>query len=95
MGSFDIQDKDVETVRNALINHMGAVHKMVDDGTQLFFERYRRKTYVTPRSYLGFIGTRRHQRPAASLLLPALTSGGPVRMHCALAAAAPHSSVAG
>ena len=58
MGLFEIQDKDAETVRNALINHMGSVHKMVDDGTQLFFERYRRKTYVTPRSYLGFIGTR-------------------------------------
>ena len=28
---------------------------MVDDGTALFFERYRRKTHVTPRSYLGFI----------------------------------------
>ena len=28
---------------------------MVDDGCELFFERFRRKTYVTPRSYLGFI----------------------------------------
>ena len=55
MGSFEIQDEDADAVRGNLINHMGKVHKMVDDGCQLFFERYRRKTYVTPRSYLGFI----------------------------------------
>jgi hypothetical protein len=28
---------------------------MVDDGCNLFFERFRRCTYVTPRSYFGFI----------------------------------------
>ena len=55
MGSFAIEDENAETVRSALINHMGKVHKMVDDSTQLFFERFRRRTYVTPRSYLGFI----------------------------------------
>ena len=55
MGSFEIQDENADVVRNALIDHMGKVHKMVDDGTALFFERYRRKTYVTPRSYLSFV----------------------------------------
>ena len=55
MGKFDIQDENAETVRTNLINHMGKVHKMVDDSTQVFFEKYRRRTYVTPRSYLGFI----------------------------------------
>ena len=55
MGKFDIQDEKADEVRAALINHMGAVHRMVSDGTDLFFERYRRRTYVTPRSYLGFI----------------------------------------
>ena len=55
MGKFNIQDENAEVVRNSLINHMGKVHKMVDDGCNLFFERFRRRTYVTPRSYLGFI----------------------------------------
>ena len=55
MGKFNIQDENAEVVRNSLINHMGKVHKMVDDGRNLFFERFRRRTYVTPRSYLGFI----------------------------------------
>jgi len=55
MGKFDIQDENAETVRAALIQHMGKVHKMVDDGCDLFFERFRRRTYVTPKSYLSFI----------------------------------------
>jgi dynein heavy chain, axonemal len=55
MGKFNIQDENAEVVRNSLIKHMGKVHKMVDDGCNLFFERFRRCTYVTPRSYFGFI----------------------------------------
>jgi len=66
MGKFNIQDENAEVVRNSLINHMGKVHKMVDDGCNLFFERFRRRTYVTPRSYLGFINRGRAERPAAA-----------------------------
>ena len=55
MGSFDIKDENAAVVRVALIGHMGKVHEMVGDSTNLFFDKYRRRTYVTPRSYLGFI----------------------------------------
>ena len=55
MGTFEIEDADADTVRASLIGHMGSVHKMVSDSTEDFFEKYRRRTYVTPRSYLGFI----------------------------------------
>ena len=40
MGKFDIQDEAADTVRANLINHMGKVHKMVDDGTQLVSPRH-------------------------------------------------------
>ena len=56
MSSFEIQDEAADTVRESLIEHMAQVHVMVSDATDEFFERFRRRTYVTPRSYLGFIG---------------------------------------
>jgi dynein heavy chain len=34
---------------------MGQVHNMVTDVCELYFGQYRRRTYVTPKSYLSFI----------------------------------------
>eukprot|EP00966_Prymnesium_polylepis_P080457 1864171-Prymnesium_polylepis.1 len=55
MGTFEIQDEQADVVREALISHMANVHVMVSGACDEFFDRYRRRTYVTPRSYLGFI----------------------------------------
>jgi len=54
IGSFDRLQGDAQ-VRGKLIKHMAAVHAGMNDACEDFFERYRRKTYVTPKSYLGFI----------------------------------------
>ena len=42
-------------VKQGLMNHMGNVHKIVQDATLDYFEKYRRNVYVTPKSYLSFI----------------------------------------
>ena len=34
---------------------MGQVHNMVTDVCELYFSQFRRRTYVTPKSYLSFI----------------------------------------
>jgi len=54
IGSFDALQGDA-AVRGKLIKHMAAVQAGMNDACEQFFERYRRKTYVTPKSYLGFI----------------------------------------
>ena len=35
---------------------MGAVHLLVDDVCTQYFKRMRRQVFVTPKSYLAFIG---------------------------------------
>lgn len=50
---FKIDNK--KDVKEALIVHMGKVHKMVDEVCQIYFQQMRRHVYVTPKSYLSFI----------------------------------------
>jgi dynein heavy chain len=52
---FNELDTDEDT-KIELQNHMGAVHLMVDDICGLYMKRMRRQVYVTPKSFLGFIG---------------------------------------
>jgi len=54
IGSFDRLQGDA-SVRGKLIKHMAAVQAGMTGACEEFFERYRRNTYVTPKSYLGFI----------------------------------------
>lgn len=51
--SFPIEN--TQTVKDALIVHMGKVHNMVTEVCQLYFQQMRRYVYVTPKSYLSFI----------------------------------------
>lgn len=39
----------------ALIEHICGVHEGVNLQTNTYFDKYRRRTYVTPKSYLSFI----------------------------------------
>lgn len=50
---FKIDNK--KDVKEALIIHMGKVHKMVDEVCAIYFQQMRRHVYVTPKSYLSFI----------------------------------------
>jgi dynein heavy chain, axonemal len=45
-----------EEVKEELQNHMGYVHIMVQDICVTYLKRMRRNIYVTPKSYLSFIG---------------------------------------
>ena len=54
IGSFDRLQGD-SSVRSKLIRHMAAVHAGMTGACEDFFSRYRRNTYVTPKSFLGFI----------------------------------------
>jgi hypothetical protein len=54
IGSFDALQGDA-AVRGKLIKHVVAVQVGMNDACEQLFKRYRRKTYVTPKSYLGFI----------------------------------------
>lgn len=51
--SFPIEN--TQSVKDALIVHMGKVHNMVTEVCQLYFQQMRRYVYVTPKSYLSFI----------------------------------------
>jgi dynein heavy chain len=42
-------------VRAALEYHMGKVHDLVSDVCEIYFQRMRRRVFVTPKSYLSFI----------------------------------------
>ena len=42
-------------VKTELMQHMGRVHKIVDNMTKEYFQQMRRYVYVTPKSYLSFI----------------------------------------
>lgn len=51
--SFKIEN--TQTVKDALIIHMGKVHNMVTEVCGIYFQQMRRYVYVTPKSYLSFI----------------------------------------
>eukprot|EP00961_Rhodomonas_salina_P272270 3679014-Rhodomonas_salina.1 len=42
-------------VKQGIMAHMGNVHKIVQDATLEYFDKFRRNVYVTPKSYLSFI----------------------------------------
>jgi len=42
-------------VKRGVMAHMGNVHKIVQDATIEYFDKFRRNVYVTPKSYLSFI----------------------------------------
>mmetsp|Transcript_13743 Transcript_13743/g.31844 ORF Transcript_13743/g.31844 Transcript_13743/m.31844 type:complete len:4493 (+) Transcript_13743:136-13614(+) len=53
-----ISDFDMETsdeIKGYLITHMANVHRIVQEATGEYFEKFRRHVYVTPKSYLSFI----------------------------------------
>jgi len=44
-----------QSVKDALIVHMGRVHQMVNEVCGIYYQQMRRHVYVTPKSYLSFI----------------------------------------
>ncbi|VDM30983.1 unnamed protein product [Hydatigera taeniaeformis] len=55
---FDIVCRSEETIiKSALVNIMGTFHDRVAMACQDYFQRMRRQTYVTPKSYLSFVTT--------------------------------------
>lgn len=55
ISGFKDLDTEAET-KIELQNHMGAVHLLVDDVCTQYLKRMRRSVFVTPKSYLAFIG---------------------------------------
>jgi dynein heavy chain len=53
MGEFKMDAK--KEVRTALEKHMGRCHDLVTEVCELYFQRMRRRVFVTPKSYLSFI----------------------------------------
>ncbi|NWX18802.1 DYH8 protein, partial [Aegotheles bennettii] len=43
------------SVKTQIVETMGLFHDMVSESCENYFQRYRRRTYVTPKSYLSFI----------------------------------------
>jgi dynein heavy chain len=44
-----------QEVRSSLEKHMGKVHDLVSEVCEIYFQRMRRRVFVTPKSYLSFI----------------------------------------
>jgi len=44
-----------QDVQDALQKHMGKCHDLVNETCEVYFQRMRRRVYVTPKSYLSFI----------------------------------------
>ncbi|KAK2535705.1 hypothetical protein Q9233_003631 [Columba guinea] len=43
------------TVKTQVVEAMGLFHDIVSESCENYFQRYRRRTYVTPKSYLSFV----------------------------------------
>ena len=54
LSEFEIECSD--RVKGELMTHMGKVHNMVTEVCVLYYTQMRRHVYVTPKSYLSFIG---------------------------------------
>lgn len=51
---FEISCSD--EIKNQLVNALGSIQDVVSDTSTKYFQRFRRATHVTPKSYLNFIG---------------------------------------
>jgi len=54
LSEFEIECSD--KIKLELMTHMGKVHNMVTEVCTLYYQQMRRHVYVTPKSYLSFIG---------------------------------------
>uniref|UniRef100_A0A8C8RI05 Dynein axonemal heavy chain 5 n=1 Tax=Pelusios castaneus TaxID=367368 RepID=A0A8C8RI05_9SAUR len=54
LGSYKIECTD--EVKKSVVNTMGTFQDLVAEKCVEYFERFRRQTFVTPKSYLSFIG---------------------------------------
>lgn len=46
-----------EQVKKEIVSHMAFVHDLVTDACNNYFLQFRRRTHVTPKSYLSFLGS--------------------------------------
>lgn len=55
VGEIDIVAS--EQVKKDIVHHMAFVHDLVTDACNSYFLQFRRRTHVTPKSYLSFLGS--------------------------------------
>ncbi|KAJ3342801.1 Dynein heavy chain 5, axonemal [Gonapodya sp. JEL0774] len=53
----DVELANTDQVRKDLVNHLAFTHDVVSDSCGQYFQQYRRKTHVTPKSYLSFLSS--------------------------------------
>ena len=54
-GDKNFQVEATKEVEENLVSHIASVHNLVTEGCDLYFQKYRRAVFVTPKSYLAFI----------------------------------------
>jgi len=58
LSDFEIRAKEGDTdIKSRLVEHIAQVHLNMTEVTNTYFERFRRQTYVTPKSYLSFLSS--------------------------------------
>lgn len=55
VGEMDIVA--TEQVKKEIVQHMAFVHDLVTNNCDSYFSQFRRRTHVTPKSYLSFLGS--------------------------------------